>query len=68
MINKLFFTAALLARGLAHAGNPSADLSVQIVPDGSPLAVPAPAAAAGSTTQALNADFTSAAWSNTRHI
>lgn len=32
MIKDLFFTAALLVPGLAYAGNPSADLSVQIVP------------------------------------
>jgi hypothetical protein len=65
MIKKLFFMAALLAPGLACDANPSADLSVQIVPAGSPPGVPAPALAAGFTTQALNADFTSAAYSNT---
>jgi hypothetical protein len=32
MIKKLSFMAALLLSGLAYAGNPSADLSVQIVP------------------------------------
>jgi hypothetical protein len=32
MIKRLFFTAALLAPGLAYAGTPSADLSGQIVP------------------------------------
>src|SRR3954468_24749220 len=32
MIKKLSFMAALLFSGLAYAGNPSADLSVQIVP------------------------------------
>ena len=56
MIKKLFFTAALVVPSLAYAGNPSADLAVQIVPAGS--AVPAPAQAAGFTTLALNADFT----------
>src|SRR5215831_15560422 len=32
MVRELFYTAALLVPGLAYAGNPSADLSVQIVP------------------------------------
>src|SRR5216683_4717012 len=56
--------AALLAPSLACDANPSADLSVQIVPASAP-AVPAPAQAAGFTTQALNADFTSPAYANT---
>jgi O-glycosyl hydrolase len=34
MVRKLFFTAALLLPGLAYGGNPSADLSVQVVPAG----------------------------------
>ena len=36
MIKKLFFVAALLAPNLAYAGNPSTDLSVQVVPPGDP--------------------------------
>jgi hypothetical protein len=32
MIKQLFFTAALLVPGLTYGGNPSADLSVQVVP------------------------------------
>jgi hypothetical protein len=59
MIKKLFFTAALLVPGLAYAGNPSAP------PAASDPTVPAPAAAAGFTTQVLNADFTAAQWANT---
>ena len=55
MIKKLFFMAALLAPGLAYGGNPSANLSVQIVPSGP--AVPAAAQAAGFTTLAANYDF-----------
>src|ERR1700730_16567866 len=57
MIKKLFFMAALLAPGLAYGGNPSADLTGQIVPAGSGPPVPAPAAAAGFTTLAGNFDF-----------
>lgn len=70
MIKKLF-VAALLVPGLAYGANPSADLSVQIVPAGSPApAVPAQAAAAGFTTQVLNADFTqtTGTWSNTANF
>ena len=50
-----FFIAALLVPGLAYAENPSADLSVQIVPAGPQ--VPAGAQAAGFTTLAANYDF-----------
>jgi hypothetical protein len=57
MIKKLFLMAALLAPGLAYGGNPSADLTVQIVPAGSGPPVAAPAAAAGFTTLAYNFDF-----------
>jgi hypothetical protein len=32
MIKTLFFIAALLVPGFAYAGNPSADLSVQVFP------------------------------------
>ena len=74
MIKKLFYIAALLLPGLAYGGSPSADLSVQVVPSGAGIAcdvgpnyagsVPAPAQAAGFTHCALNADFTSAAFSN----
>jgi hypothetical protein len=54
--------ALLVLVPVAYAGNPSADLSVQVVPPAP--AVPAPAAAAGFSTLALNADFTSSAYSN----
>jgi hypothetical protein len=65
MIKQLFFTAALLAPSLAYAGNPSADLTIQIGPPPPPNpVVPAPAAAAGLTTQVLNADFSQPAYSN----
>jgi hypothetical protein len=76
MIKGLFFTAALLVPGPAYGGNPSADLSVQVVPaapPGSiacaagqtyPGAVPAPAQAAGLTTCAMYADFTSPTFAN----
>src|SRR6266478_9018702 len=57
MIKKLFFTAALLVPGLANGADPSATLPVQIVPSGSPRAIPAGAQAAGFTTLALDADF-----------
>jgi hypothetical protein len=75
MIKNLFFTAALLAPGLAYAANPSANLPVQIVPAGSNIAcdagptytgsVPAPAGGAGFTTCALNADFSNSYYSKT---
>jgi hypothetical protein len=68
MIKQLFFTAALLAPSLAYAGNPSADLTIQIVPPPPPNpGVPAPAAAAGFTTPVIRADFTVPGnfWSNT---
>ena len=64
MNKKLFFIAALLAPGLTYGADISAPLSGQVVSAGSTSAVPAPAAAAGFTTQVLNADFTSAAWAN----
>ena len=65
MIKKLFYIAALLLPGLAYGGSPSTDLSVQVVSAQSGLQVPAPAQAAGFTTLALNADFTTSAYSNT---
>src|SRR5215475_4350042 len=55
MVRELFYAAALLVPGLAYAGNPSADLSVQIVP--AVPQVPAGAQAAGFTTLAANYDF-----------
>jgi hypothetical protein len=75
MIKTLSLAAALLVPGLAYAGNPSANLPVQIVPaSGGGIAcdqgpnynrsVPAPAAAAGFTRCALNADFTTPSYSN----
>jgi hypothetical protein len=67
MIKKLFFLAALLAPGLAYAANPSADLSVQVVPAGKtttstqcPSTAPAEAQKAGFTTMVLCEDFTQA--------
>jgi hypothetical protein len=67
MIKQLLFTAALLLPGLAYSGNPSADLSGQVVPAGSGPAVPAPAQALGFTTLAFSTDFTQtlpAGWLN----
>jgi hypothetical protein len=49
MIKGLFVTAALLVPSLAYAGNPSANLSVQVIPAG--------AQAAGYTTLAFHSDF-----------
>jgi hypothetical protein len=67
MIKKLFFIAALLAPGLAYGGNPSADLSVQVVPAASAGSCGAimgqaatDAATAGFNTCALYNDFTTA--------
>jgi hypothetical protein len=62
MIKTLFFLAALLAPGLAFGGNPSADLSVQVVPAGSDLppsglTPPPGAVAAGYTTLAWEFDI-----------
>lgn len=55
--------AAVALLGLAYAGNPSATLTVRIVPPtGGPTggpAVPPPAQASGLTTLAYNADFSS---------
>ena len=64
MIKKLLFTAALLVPGLAYAGTPSATLPGQIAPAGSDPGVPAPAAAAGFTTVAINDDFSQPFWAN----
>jgi hypothetical protein len=55
MIKKLLLTTTLLAPGLAY-GQVSAPLD--------PPVVPAPAAAAGFTTPALNADFSQSTYSN----
>lgn len=63
MIKKLFLTAVLLAPALAYGGNPSVDLSIQIVPAAAP-SVPAAAQAAGFTTLAANYDFTQTLPSN----
>lgn len=76
MIKKLLFTAALLSPGIAYAQNPSADLSVQVVPAGSgPIAcdigpaytgsIPRVAQAAGFTKCAANYDFAQPFFSNT---
>jgi hypothetical protein len=56
MIKKMLLMAALLAPSLAYGANPTANLSVQIVPAGS--AIPVGAQAAGFTTLAANYDFT----------
>jgi hypothetical protein len=74
MIKKVFFTAALLVPGLAYGGNPSASLSVQVVPGSEPPpgipcavgpnytgSIPPGAQAAGLTTCVANIDFTSTA-------
>jgi hypothetical protein len=45
MIKKLFFLAALLVPDLAYAANPSADLSVQIVPAGKTTSTQCPSVA-----------------------
>jgi hypothetical protein len=58
MIRKLFFMAALLAPNLTYGADPSADLSVQVVPAGAGPTAPAAAQVAGFTTLALNSDFT----------
>ena len=65
MIKTLFYIASLLLPGLAYGGSPNADLSIQVVPPQSGPPVPAPAQAAGFTTLALNADFTTPTYSNT---
>jgi hypothetical protein len=62
MIKALFFTAALLAPSLAYAGNPSANLSVQI--QAATQVVPAGAQAAGYTTLAFHSDFTQPFYTN----
>jgi hypothetical protein len=62
MIKRLAFMAALLAPCLVYGGNPSADLSVQVVSAGSSACTnptpPHPAQVAGFTTLAYCADFT----------
>jgi hypothetical protein len=58
MKTKLLLAAALLAPTLAFSANPSADLSVQVVPVASSPAVPAGAQAARYTTLAFHSDFT----------
>ena len=52
-IKTLSFTVALLVPGLAYAGNPSADLTVQIVPGGLPGSILPP----GNWTLAFNDEF-----------
>jgi hypothetical protein len=68
MIKKVIFTAALLVPSLAYAGNPSANLTVQVVPASNGIAcdigpnytgsIPPGAQAAGFTHCAANYDFT----------
>jgi hypothetical protein len=67
MIRKLFLAAALLVPGLAYGANPSADLSVKVVPAGKAGIcgvimgqAATDAAAAGFNTCALYNDFTTA--------
>ena len=62
MIKKLFFTAALLAPGLAYGADPSANLPIQIVPAS---AVPAPAQAAGFNNLIINDNFQDPSFANT---
>ena len=57
LITPLLFAAALFLPSLAHGADPSANLSVQVVPPGSGPTLPPQAAAQGFTTLALNADF-----------
>ena len=75
MIKQLLFAAALLAPCIAHAANPSAPFSTQVVPaasdsiacDSGPKytgAVSAPAQKAGFTRCLLNADFTNSFYNN----
>jgi hypothetical protein len=74
MIKKLFVLAVLLLPSLAYGGNPSANLSVQVVPAASvgvacgigpnyTGSIPAPAQMAGLTTCAANYDFTDSSYS-----
>jgi hypothetical protein len=68
-MKKLLFMAVLLVPGLAYGQNPSAELSVSVVPTSNGIAcgvgpayvgsVPTPAQTAGFTTCAANYDFTS---------
>ncbi len=68
MIKKLLLTAALLAPGLAYGQVPTTCPSP--APPGTtcspldPPVIPAPAAAAGFTTQVLNADFSQPSYAN----
>jgi hypothetical protein len=75
MIKKVIFTAALLVPSLAYAGNPSANVTVQVVPVSNGIAcdigpnytgsIPAGAQAAGFTHCAANYDFTTSGYSST---
>jgi hypothetical protein len=64
MNTNVFFIAALLAPSLAYAANPSADLSVQIVPAEPAPTIPAGAQAAGFKTLAANYDFSQPQYAN----
>jgi hypothetical protein len=55
-IKRSLLAAALIWPCIAYGADPSADISVTVVPIGS-VPTPAPAAAAGFTTLALNSDF-----------
>jgi hypothetical protein len=58
MIKKLTFIALALVPCLAYGADPTADLSVRVVPPGSGPDAPAQAVAQGYTRLMLNADFT----------
>src|SRR5438132_7216373 len=60
MIRRLFFMAALLAPGLTYGADPSAPLSVQVVPPGVAPPVPAAAQTAGFAALAFDGDFSKA--------
>jgi hypothetical protein len=62
MIKKLFFTAALLVPGLAYGADPTANLSIQIVPA---AAVPAAAQAAGFNNLIINDNFQAPSFAST---
>jgi hypothetical protein len=75
MIKQVIFTTALLVPSLSFGGNPSSDLSVQIVPAGSNSiacdigpnytgSIPAPAQTAGFTHCVANLDWSNAQFTN----
>jgi hypothetical protein len=65
MIKKLLPLVALLLPGLAYAGNPTANFTINVVPAGGTTPpLPTPAQAAGFTTLAKNWDFSQPLYSN----